>query len=161
MAFTDHMLACIREHQHWCWDTPLAPPLRAETKKLGSLLDTWAGRQFQGRVSVRTIHSDSSDLGWGVDINSQTCVQEFWRDQSGLHINIKELQAAVHTLKSLAQPREVVTLGVDNLVAFWYLKKGGRKTPPLHFPHERFVGVGDETPNTLGGPALPFSRGPG
>ena len=59
------------------------------------------------------------------------CVQEFWRDQSGLHINIKELQAAVHTLKSLAEPREVVTLGVDNLVAFWYLKKGGGRLP--HF----------------------------
>jgi hypothetical protein len=55
-------------------------------------------------------------------------VQEFWREQSTLHINQKELVAAVATIKSLAKPRETVVLHVDNQVTYSYLKKwGGRK----------------------------------
>ena len=51
---------------------------------------------------------------------------EFWREESGLHINVKELQAAIHTIKSLAHVGEVVHLCVDNSVALSYLLKGGR-----------------------------------
>ena len=53
-------------------------------------------------------------------------VQDFWRDHSGLHINIKELLAAINTIKSLAKPKETIHLSVDNVVAYSYLKRGGR-----------------------------------
>jgi hypothetical protein len=42
-----------------------------------------------------------------------------------LHINIKELSAAVQVVKTLAKEGEHITLGVDNLVAYHYLRKGG------------------------------------
>lgn len=46
-----------------------------------------------------------------------------------LHINVKELEAAVNTVMSLARKKETVQLNVDNTTAFWYLTKGGgRKT---------------------------------
>ena len=72
---------------------------------MGKMLQEWKGRQFQGKCSVRHLHSDSSSHGWaGVDLKNGGAVQEFWRDQQGLHINVKELMAAIHTVKSLARP---------------------------------------------------------
>ncbi len=56
-------------------------------------------------------------------------VQELWREDSSLHINIKELKAAIDTVLALANPGDRVNLSVDNTVAYRYLKKqGGRKT---------------------------------
>ena len=52
-------------------------------------------------------------------------MQIFWREKDSLHINVKELEAAIATVKSLARPREKVLLSVDNLVAYTYLTKGG------------------------------------
>ena len=76
----------------------------------------------------KTLHSDSSDQAWaGVDLQNNLVVKEFWRHQIHLHINQKELLAAVNTVKSLAKPKDNVLLTVDNQVTYWYLrKKGGR-----------------------------------
>jgi hypothetical protein len=59
-------------------------------------------------------------------------VQEFWRSDRGLHINIKELRAAMSAVQSLALPGETVHLAVDNQVAYSYLKKGGGKLHPFN-----------------------------
>ena len=92
----------------------------------------WKGQKFFGQVPIRNLHSVSANWGWGgVDITTGNHVQDYWRDKSGLHINIKELQVAVDTVKSLAHPGENVTLCVDNSVAFSYLMKGGGRFP--HF----------------------------
>ncbi len=60
----------------------------------------------------------------GVDITSGKMVQEFWRDKRTLHINVKELEAAINTVQYLALPGEDITLKVDNSVTFAYLTKG-------------------------------------
>ena len=108
------------------------PPGNARASKTGQdLLNNWQGCPFLGKVAVRTLHSDSSQHGWaGIDTKTGSIVQEYWRDQGGLHINVKELQAATHTVRSLAKPGEVVHLCVDNSVTYYYLKKGG-EDPPL------------------------------
>jgi hypothetical protein len=82
---------------------------------------------------VRTLYSDSSQKAWaGVDVSSGSIVQEFWRGKQVLHINVKELEAAINTIKSLAKPREHVCLKVDNSVTFYYLKKHGGRIPSLN-----------------------------
>ena len=82
---------------------------------------------------MRELHSDSSQEAWaGVDVTTGNLVQEFWRDRSGLHINVKELEAAINTVQSLAQRKKHVLLKVDNSVTFWYLTKGGGKIPSLN-----------------------------
>ncbi len=43
-------------------------------------------------------------------------MQEFWRTEKSLHINVKEIKAAVHTVQALAKPGELVHLNVDNIV---------------------------------------------
>ena len=84
---------------------------------------------MSGKAAIRKLHSDASNLGWGgLDLEKGTAVHEFWRDQLGLHINVKELHAAIHTVQSLARKGEKVHLGVDNSVAYHYTRKsGGRK----------------------------------
>ena len=62
-------------------------------------------------------------LGW-VGKPNWAIVQEFWRGQNGLHINVKELQAAINTVWSLAKSMELVHLSVDNSVSFAYLSRG-------------------------------------
>ena len=127
-SFTDLMLAFVRQHQQFHWDKslPIPPPLQGEVQKLLDLMSVWKGRSLDGRVPVRQLHSDSSDTMWaGVDLHTQSRVQEYWRGEGVLHITVKELKAAVDTVRSLAQPGEVVQLGVDNSVAYYYLLKGG------------------------------------
>ena len=106
---------------------------KEQVKEFGILIQTWKGRKFQGKASVRELHSDSSQEAWaGVDVTSGPIVQEYWREKRHLHINVKELEAAINTVKSLAKPGEHVTLKVDNSVTFWYLTKGGGKVPSLN-----------------------------
>ena len=128
-CFTDRMLSFVQQVNNTNhWDSLFAIPeaLRKETGNLISQLQEWKGRSLGGKVPVRFLHSDSSDYLWaGLDLNTKDVVQEYWRDQAGLHITVKELSAAVQTVMSLAKPKEVVQLGVDNLVAYYYLLKGG------------------------------------
>ena len=46
-----------------------------------------------------------------------------------MHISVKELQAAINTVRSLVNPMELVHLSVDNSVSFAYLSKGGEGSP--------------------------------
>jgi hypothetical protein len=107
--------------------------LKEQVKEMGILIETWKGRNFQGRATVRELHSDSSQEAWaGVDITTGNIVQEYWREKRHLHINVKELEAAINTVKSLAKPGEHVVLKVDNTVTFCYLAKGGSRIPSLN-----------------------------
>jgi hypothetical protein len=68
----------------------------------------------------------------GLDITTGKFVQEFWREKSYLHINIKEMIAAINTVRSLSKRGETVSLTVDNQVIYYYLAKGGgSKTPSI------------------------------
>ena len=93
MAFTDKMLLFVRRHQFIGWDHPLEVPseLRQEVLDVNHLMMSWAGRVFQGQCTVRSLASDSSNLAWGgLDTSSGLSVQDYWREKSGLHINVKE-----------------------------------------------------------------------
>jgi hypothetical protein len=69
--------------------------------------------------------------GGGVDHNTGTIVQDTWRNQSILHINQKDLVAALAIIKDVAKARETVVLGVDNQVNFTYINNcGGRTSDP-------------------------------
>ncbi len=67
-------------------------------------------------------------MGGGVGCKNENFVQEYRRDLASLHINKKELLAAINSVKSLSKKGETVSLTVDNQVVYYYLAKGGRKT---------------------------------
>ena len=122
----------VNQQENLGWDRKLKipEPLKVQVKEIGILIQTWKGRKFQGKATVRELHSDSSQEAWaGVDVTSGQMVQEFWREKRHLHINVKEMEAAINTVRSLAKPGEHVTLKVDNSVTFWYLTKGGGRSP--------------------------------
>jgi hypothetical protein len=134
-AFTDMLTQFINQHQPQGWDQKfqIPPALHQQVRELNGLMHSWQGRQLGGWVAVRNLHSDSSDLAWaGVDMNTGTVVQEFWREQGCLHINVKELRAAISTVMSLSKKGEKVHLRVDNSVVFSYLHKGGGRIPSLN-----------------------------
>ena len=156
-------MSFVHRNRYMGWDHPLHIPedLRAEVKTLNTLTAQWKGRPFTQQVAVRTLHSDSSDRAWaGVDIHSGEVVQEFWREKDGLHINIKELAAAINTIKSRAKPEELVHLCMDNSVTFWHLKKGGQAAP-FKCPDERILDLVPGKRNFSLSPVSSFSRGPG
>jgi hypothetical protein len=134
-AFTDTLATFVAQSARRGWDKKLPIPesLKSQLLAVRDLLVSWKGREFQKRCRVRTLHSDSSTMGWGgVDLQSGRQVQEFWRSETGLHINIKELRAAMETVKSLAKAKDTVHLSVDNVVAYSYLRKGGGRLPHLN-----------------------------
>jgi hypothetical protein len=129
-AFTDMMVNHVSKSQNHGWDKklPLGMDLKEQVKMVITLMEEWKGRPFQDKIPVRTLYSDSSDLAWaGVDAKNGTIIQEFWRERGHLHINVKELHAAMDTVRSLAKPGELVTLRVDNSVTYYHLKKQGGK----------------------------------
>ena len=131
-AFTDQMKSFIYLQAQGGWDSVhlLPPSLVQQVKEVKTLLQSWEGRSFQAQCTIRKLHSDASNLGWGgLDIQSGTSLQEFWRQDNGLHINVKELHAAISTVRSLAKKGEQVHLSVDNVVAYSYLRKGGGDSP--------------------------------
>ena len=122
--FVDH-------HKRSGWDGKISipPVLHQEVLSLKDTMLSWKGRVMEGVVPVRKLYSDASNFGWaGVDVSTGKCVQEFWRGNDGLHINVRELHAAIASVKSLAKEGEKVHLIVDNSVAASYPRKtGGRK----------------------------------
>jgi hypothetical protein len=131
-AFTDQLCAFVKLQEKVGWDAPqpLPPDLHSQLLEVKEILQSWQGRNMEGKTAIRQLHSDASNLGWaGKDLVEGTDLHEFWRDQSGLHINVKELYAALQTVKSLTKPGERVHLGVDNSVAYSYLKKSGGRKP--------------------------------
>jgi hypothetical protein len=134
-AFTGELMHFVQLQTFSGWDIKLPIPesLQAQVREFKDLMVSWEGRTLGGLAPVRELHSDSSNLSWGgLDLTTGASVQEFWREESGLHINVKELQAAIHTIKSLAHVGEVVHLCVDNSVAFSYLLKGGGRLEPFN-----------------------------
>ena len=108
-AFTDQLVQFVNQQETKGWDQklPIPPFLKEQVKEMSLVMEMWKGRNFQGKIAVRELHSDSSQEAWaGVDITNGSVIQEFWRDKSGLHINVKELEAAINTVKSLAKPGE-------------------------------------------------------
>lgn len=130
-CFTDTLCTFVREGSRKNWDCSIVIPqdLKEQLLSVKSLLDNYNGRPFPEK-HTKTLHSDSSTLGWaGLDLGSGHFVQDFWRDQVHLHINVKELKAAIDTVRSFARPHSVVQLSVDNQVAFYYLTRGGGGSP--------------------------------
>jgi len=131
-AFTDQLCQFVKLQENLGWDSkqPLPPCLQSQLVEIKSLLETWPGRKMEGKVVLRHLQSDLSGIGWaGQDLVEGTTLHEFWRDQQGLHINVKKLFAALQTVRSLAKKGEKVHLGVDNSVANSYIRKSaGRKS---------------------------------
>jgi hypothetical protein len=131
---TDQLLQFSNLHKTKGWDhgVPLAYEFRQQVVELETYLHPGFGRKFFTPPS-RNLHSDSSQEGWGgLDPESGALVHDFWRHQRTLHINYKELEAAVATVKSLARPGESIKLSVDNTVAYSYLKKWGGRVQGLN-----------------------------
>lgn len=93
---------CKPAHQHRMGQNRHIPQnLQQRVRELRGVLQNWPGRGLEGNTPVGNLHSSNS--AWaGVDTASNRAVQGFWRDQAGLHINIKKLLEAV---KSLAKKR--------------------------------------------------------
>ena len=128
-AFSDQLVKLTEKQTVSGWDQKIKipPELKEQVKDIGVLLREWQGRRFAGKNPDRKSFSDSSTQGWGaLDLNSGQKLHEFWRSEKGLHINIKELKAAIAAVQSLAHPGETVFLSIDNQVAYSYLKKGGK-----------------------------------
>ena len=131
-AFTDLMVRFVDLHLQVGWDQPQEIPqlLVDQVKQVKDLLQNWPGRPFLNSTPERHLHSDASNLGWaGVDMASGNLVQEFWRGDQDMHINAKELHAAISTVKSLAKSGEKVQISVDNAVTWAYLQKSGGRKP--------------------------------
>ena len=114
-------------HKVYGWDfqVEISPLLKQEIKDLKAYLNPDWGRKFL-ETPKRVLHSDSSTWAWGgVDSSSGKILQEFWRGDHTLHINAKELKAAILTIKSFAKKGEHVLLNIDNQVAMSYIKKWG------------------------------------
>ena len=135
-AFTGLLVKFLAESSNHPWDSKHIIPntIKDQLKEVKFLLENWSGRNFP-QNPTRFLHSDSSTHGWGgLDIQNGNFIQEFWRDMEGppLHINKKELIAAINTIKSLSKEGETVSLSVDNQVIYYYLTTGGgRKTPSM------------------------------
>jgi hypothetical protein len=134
-GFTDLLLGFVKNHQGEGWDSvhPLPLGLKTEVTIVSSLVREWPGRRFLSPSPPnRHLASDSADYGWGgVDITEKRVVHDFWFHRHALHINRKELDAAIATTMAFARPGETVLLKVDNATAYWYLKKEGGRLP--HF----------------------------
>eukprot|EP00667_Euglena_gracilis_P032154 EG_transcript_48498 len=115
-AFTDALANFLVENSTAPWDSkhPISQRIKDQLREIKILMDTWGGRPFPQSAN-RELHSDSSTHAWGgLDIRTGKIVQEFWRENSILHINVKELSAAISTVQSLSKPGETVSLSVDN-----------------------------------------------
>ena len=134
-AFSDQMVFFLKENHKKHWDQKLEIPslLQDQIREIKDLTLHWDGRAFGSTKTTRFLASDSSQESWaGLDLKTGQAIQEFWRGEKILHINLKELRAAVNCVMSLAQKRDKVHLLVDNSVTFYYLKKGGGKIKQLN-----------------------------
>ena len=133
-AFTSLLANFLQEKSHEPWDSKhlISPDVKMQLQEIRSLLQNWSGRPFPAKAT-RVLHSDSSTLGWGgIDVNSGEKIQEYWREKKELHINVKEMAAAINTVRSLAKVGETVELCVDNQVIYYYLQKGGGRKNPFN-----------------------------
>jgi hypothetical protein len=133
-AFTSLLVAFLAKTGGAAWESKhrLSREIKDELSTVKDLLQKWEGRPFVAKPT-RTLHSDSSDLGWGgIEPKTGRLIQEFWREKRVLHINLKEMIAAVNTVQSLSKQNENVLLCVDNQVVYYYLQKGGGRKNPFN-----------------------------
>jgi hypothetical protein len=133
-AFTGLLVQFLANTSSHPWDSKHLIPrtIKDQLKEIKILLENWSGRNFPQNPS-RFLHSDSSTHGWGgVDVHHGNFIQEYWRDLTPLHINKKELIAAINTVQSLSKEGETVSLSVDNQVIYYYLTKGGGRKNPFN-----------------------------
>jgi hypothetical protein len=106
-AFTDQMVHFVDLHRQsggWDHPHPLPKDLVHQIREVKQCLEDWPGRAFVRVRPSRNLHSDSSQVAWaGLDVHNGTLVQDWWRENRALHINVKELRAAVFTVRSLAK----------------------------------------------------------
>ena len=79
-AVTDQLVQFVNQQEQIGWDRKVQIPsaLQAQVKEMGTMMDQWKGRTFQGKTPVRELHSDSSQEAWaGVDVTAGTIVQGF------------------------------------------------------------------------------------
>ena len=129
-AFTNNLSDFVVQHQVTGWDCKLHIPQEVKEQVISfkHLLENWSGRDFIQDIKSKNIHSDSSHFACGgIDLQKGNCVQDFWGQNKNWHINVKEINAAAHTIKSLAKPGQQINLSVDNTVAYSYLRKWGGK----------------------------------
>ena len=134
-AFTDQMVTFVNQHHHHSWDKKHSVPLvlKEQVLEVKDLMIQWTGRPFFTKENRLVLHSDSSHFQWaGINLATQEIIQDWWRDKVSLHINHKELLAAMSTVKSFAPPKSKITLCVDNIVTFSYLSKSGGRLPHLN-----------------------------
>ena len=131
---TDQLCKMVDLHTKWGWDHVLTIPQNVKDQliELKEFLQPGIGRAFVTKAS-KELFSDSSTWAWGgLDKTTGSQIKDFWRHLNVLHINQKELFAAVETIRALAKPKETVVLHVDNQVAFSYLNKWGGRIPYLN-----------------------------
>jgi hypothetical protein len=117
----------LQKVQGWDYQVDIPALLKQEIRDLKKYLDPDLGRKFL-ETPKRVLNSDSSTYAWGgVDSTSGKVVQEWWRGEHTLHINLKELKAAAYTIKAFAKKGEHILLNIDNQVALSYIKKWGGK----------------------------------
>ena len=130
-AFTSLLVKFLRERNQDPWDSKhqISKDIKDQLKEIKKHLENWSGRHFHQKPT-RFLHSDSSTLGWGgLDITTGKFVQEYWREKSSLHINIKEMIAAINTVRSLSQKGETVSL--TETTSDILLSAQGGETKPL------------------------------
>ena len=73
--------------------------------------------------------SDASTHAYGgLHLRGHHLVHRYWRHLTPCHINLKEVSAAMHTIRTMARKGDLVKMLVDNTVALSYLtKQGGKK----------------------------------
>lgn len=77
------------------------------------------------------LYSDASDSGWGGCLNSQTTGGRWFREETQLHINARELKAILLTLQSFEHEvrGKLVKVFSDNTTAITYVNEmGGTKS---------------------------------
>lgn len=93
---------------------PVPPNLQAQIREVKHLLDNSLVLSFDEKAN-RSLFSDSSTNGWaGLDPMSERFVHDFWRKKPDLHMNFKELEAAIFMACSLACRKQTVLLKVEN-----------------------------------------------
>ena len=113
------------------WDTMLPVPteVREELRLCKDILLQWPGRYMLGRAPTRRFASDASTHAYGgLDLRGHHLVHGYWRHLTPWHINLKEVSAAMDTIRAMARKGDLVKILVDNTVALSYLtKQGGKK----------------------------------
>ncbi len=134
---------CKGTHHLWVGSGKADPPPKKGSGSGQRLVAKLERKIFSRKNPRKTITLRLLGMGLGgLDINTGQQVQEFWRDQGGLHINVKELTAAISTQKKLRKTTRKNLHFSGQHSCLHIFKKGG--TPSVQLHHERFLAIGNE-----------------